>query len=78
MSTKELIAAVDAIPCPDFHVRSRDGVFHVQALSMAGRDFLIDNLEDVSGSELIGGARLDREAALFLIDGMFDAGMGIV
>ena len=78
MSTKELLEAVAAVPMPDFHIRNQAGVFHIQALTPAGRNWLLDNVKDVSGPELIGGTRFDRISALELIDGIFDSGLCVV
>lgn len=77
MSLKELCEAVQDVETPDFHIRNAAGVFHIQALTIAGRNWMLENT-DANGPELIGGMRLDRVSAVDLIDGIFDAGLTCV
>lgn len=78
MSVKELLEAVQDIATPDFVIENRAGVFNIRPLTIPGRDFLLANIEHVSGSDLIGGLRFDRVSAVELIDGIFDAGLTCV
>jgi hypothetical protein len=78
MSLKELQEAVQAVPMPDFCIQNAAGVFHIQALTPKGRDWMIENIEDCSGPELLGGVNFERVSAVQMIDGIFDAGLSVV
>lgn len=79
MSAKELLEAVAAVPMPDFHVR-RNGreSFHVQALTIEGRNWMLDNVEGISGPELIGGLTVDIPSIFGTLDEILDAGLTVV
>ncbi len=61
----------------DFRVRNEGSLFLVTPLTAAGRDWIIDNVDDDEAQRFGGSLVVEHGYIVNLVDGIFDSGLTI-